>query len=140
MRQRRSSSVRFVRLWWPVIAAALLVALAAAVAGLSLVILASAHGYGRAAQREFPGDEVQALMAIVASDRHSLTERNHAVWALGQLRDARALPVLQKYYTGGPCDHARYLCQYELKKAIDGCGHSGASVPAFVAKVLGLGT
>jgi hypothetical protein len=116
------------------------VVLAAAIAGFALFILASAHGYGRAAQSQFPGDEVQALMTMVQSERHGLTERNHAVWALGQLRDKRALPVLEKYYTGGPCDHAHYLCQHELRKAIDSCSHRTWSAPAWIAKTLGLET
>jgi hypothetical protein len=48
----------------------------------------------------------------------SLRERGMAVWALGELRDRRALPVLKAHYTGGKCDHATDLCQYELGKAI----------------------
>jgi hypothetical protein len=136
----RSSTWRFVRLWWPVAVVGAAVALAAAIAGLALFILASAHGYGRAAQRRFPGDEVQALMATVQSEGLSLAERNHAVWALGQLRDKRALPVLQKYYTGGPCDHAHYLCQSELRKAVDSCSGRTWSLPAWIARTLRLGT
>ena len=73
---------------------------------------------------QYPGDRVEALMAYVDSDHHSLRQRNRAVWALGQIGDTRALPVLEKYYTGGPCDHANSLCQGELGKAIKAC--SGA--------------
>lgn len=71
------------------------------------------------AVREFPGDGVEALIAVVESEDHPLAERNRAVWALGQTGDSRALPALERYYTGGACDHARRLCQHELKKAID---------------------
>jgi len=67
------------------------------------------------------GDAISALMTFVQSDSHSLKERNNAVWALGQARDNRALPVLRKYYTGGKCDHTRKLCQHELDKAIKLC-------------------
>lgn len=116
--------------------AGVIVVLATGVVVLSLVILSAAHSYGHLAQREFGGDEVQALMAVVDASHHSLADRNHAVWALGQLRDARALPVLQKHFTGGPCDHARYLCQREVKRAIEACGHRSASAPAWIAKVL----
>jgi len=66
-----------------------------------------------------PGDDVAALIAYLQSDSHSLHDRNLAVWALGQARDRRALPVLQTFVTGEKCDHSKYLCQYELKKAID---------------------
>lgn len=71
------------------------------------------------AVREFPGDGVEALIAVVESEDHPLAERNRAVWALGQTGDSRALPALERYYTGDACDHARRLCQHELKKAID---------------------
>lgn len=66
-----------------------------------------------------PGtDRVEALIAIVDDASYSLEERNGVVWGLGRLKDPRALPVLQKYYTGELCDHVRNLCQYELKKSI----------------------
>lgn len=73
------------------------------------------------ASAQYPGDRVQALMAYVASDRNPLPLRNRAVWALGQLGDGRALPVLERHYTGGPCDHSRLICQHELEKAIRLC-------------------
>ena len=65
-----------------------------------------------------PGDDVAALIAFVQSDSHSLHDRNLAVWALGQARDARALSVLQAFVTGEKCDHSKNLCQHELKKAM----------------------
>lgn len=73
------------------------------------------------AAREYPGDRIAALMAYVDSDNHSLRQRNRAVWALGQIGDKRALPMLEKWYTGGPCDHENSLCQRELGKAIKAC-------------------
>ncbi|HPD46491.1 MAG TPA: hypothetical protein P5279_08180 [Anaerohalosphaeraceae bacterium] len=68
-----------------------------------------------------PHDDVAALMDYVAAEGHSLRDRNSAVWAMGQLRDDRVLPVLRQFYTGGKCDHANAMCQRELKKAIDLC-------------------
>ena len=65
-----------------------------------------------------PGDDVAALIAYAQSGSHSLRDRNRAVWALGQARDERALPVLQAFVIGGKCDHRRQLCQHELKKAL----------------------
>ena len=67
------------------------------------------------------GDDVAALLDYVQSSEHTLRDRNYAVWALGQARDERALSVLERYYTGGPCHHDRYLCQGELDKAIKLC-------------------
>ena len=68
-----------------------------------------------------PDDSIAALIDFVDSNEHGIKDRNHAIWALGQLRDDRALSVLEKLYTGGECDHGRALCQYELAKAIDMC-------------------
>jgi len=68
-----------------------------------------------------PGDDVAALLDYVQSDAHPLRQRNNAVWALGQARDPRALPVLEGYLTSGPCDHARDLCRRELGKAVALC-------------------
>ena len=73
------------------------------------------------ALRDFPGDKVAALMALVESERHTFHDKNHAVWALGQLGDPRALPLLRKYYTGGESDMNTSLSQYELGKAIELC-------------------
>ena len=69
----------------------------------------------------YPGDRIEALIAYVNSEDHSLSQRNRAVWALGQIGDKRALPTLEKSYTGGPCDHDSRLCQRELQKAIKLC-------------------
>ena len=66
----------------------------------------------------YGGYSVEALICRVEDANESLREINHAVWALGQLGDRRALPALRKHYTGQPCDHAKELCQRELAKAI----------------------
>ncbi len=74
------------------------------------------------ASQLYPGDKIEALIAYMNSEDQSLQKRNRAIWALGQLGDERALSVLQKFYTGEPCDHSRYVCQHELEKAIKLCG------------------
>lgn len=73
------------------------------------------------AAHPYPGHNIAALLDYVQSDAHSLRQRNHVVWALGQARDPRALPVLEGYLTGESCDHTRHLCQHELHKAIALC-------------------
>ena len=73
------------------------------------------------AMREYPGDRVEAVIAYVESESHSLKERNMAVWALGYLGEKRALPVLKRHLTGESCEHDKYLCQGELAKAIKKC-------------------
>ncbi len=68
-----------------------------------------------------PGDDVAAMLDYVQSETHPLRERNYVVWALGQARDPRGVPVLERYLTGEPCNHAECLCQGELEKAIALC-------------------
>jgi HEAT repeat protein len=103
--------------WLAVLIVALL--LVAGFAAIKWSIHADVSDATELALREYPGDDVLALIAFVESDEHSLPARNRAVWALGQLGDARALPTLERKYTGETCDHARRLCEHELKKAID---------------------
>jgi uncharacterized protein YkwD len=75
-------------------------------------------GASHIAMVQFKGDKVEALIALVNCEECSLNDRNIAVWALGQLRDKRALPTLYKYRTGKSCNHLRSICQYEIAKAI----------------------
>jgi hypothetical protein len=72
----------------------------------------------RVAQKQFPGDRVEALISLVECESCDMTDRNHAVWALGQLDDPRSLPILEKYYTGKPCNHWTNLCQEKLSIAL----------------------
>ncbi len=106
---------------WPV---GLALMLLAGYGGLVIVAWsgqADAHRSGERAMRAFAGDEVDALMGLAQSEAHPLAERSDAVHALGQIGSERALPVLTRYYTGHECDHSRFLCQTELRKAIDRC-------------------
>jgi hypothetical protein len=81
--------------------------------------------YCSGAQAEFGGDCVEALSAVLRSEHHSYLEKNRAIWALGQLADARALPALREAQTGVPCERPcrrdLHLCQYEIEKAIKWC-------------------
>ncbi len=67
-------------------------------------------------------DCIEALITTLEDESQGYRTRNHAIWALGQLGDKQALPVLQKYYTGyipdkEPLD--KVISQYELEKAIN---------------------
>lgn len=111
-------------------------AVAGALLIVALLAVSWAIGSGvRAASglavREYGGDQISALMAFAGSPSQSLRDRNRAVWALGQLGDARALTILEKHYTGKPCEHNRELCQRELEKAIRLC-RGGLNLPALL--------
>ena len=109
------------RFWWPVVAIAIVFLAFAAFAGLSWRLQAGAYALGAEAMREFPGDEVDALVALARSENRALAERNRAVHALGQIGDPRALPALERLYTGRECQHDRLICQHEVRKAIERC-------------------
>jgi len=111
--------------------AALLIVVMAAAVGASMLVGSGVRDISAAALGGQPGDRISALMAYVETPTHSLQERNRAVWALGQLGDPRALPVLERCFTGESCDHERALCQYELKKAIRLC-RGAANLSALV--------
>jgi len=92
-----------------------------------LMFFASASWIGysvadRCAQAEgkYGQDCVMSLTAQLSDEAMSMEKRNEAIWALGQMGDKRALPVLKSYYTSrtNHCDRQNELCQYELGKAI----------------------
>lgn len=68
----------------------------------------------------YGGDEVTALAKYVDDQTNRFKQRNYAIGMLANLRDARALPVLEKHWTGSDdanCGNGyANLCQYELKK------------------------
>jgi hypothetical protein len=72
-------------------------------------------------------DDVEALMALVADNGLAVADRNRGVWALGQLRDARALPVLESLRVE-VCRHGEDICQHELEKAIALCSGEGPNL------------
>ena len=77
------------------------------------------------AKKEFKGDSVEALMALIESDKFGFQEKNKAIWALGQIGDKRAMPLLEKLNTGevqkAPYNTDKYIVQYSVKKAIKQC-------------------
>ncbi len=85
------------------------------------------------AKWQYDGDCIEALILQLNDEHQGFRARNHAIWALGQLGDSRALPVLEGYYTGNipdkePLDET--ISQYELKKAINLAG-GGTNITAF---------
>ena len=116
--------------------AALIASIVGGLLVLAFTVLQLVIGWGvdRESQKAlalFPGDRIQALIAQVDCPTCDLAHRNHAVWALGQLRDKRALSVLYKYRTGQPCNHLRFICQYEISKAIRWTEGNGYMLPQF---------
>lgn len=109
---------RSFRKWAIRVTAIVFIALFGFIILAELMIGLGARKFTQIAQGRFPGDRVVALMSMVECESCSMRDRNHAVWTLGQLADRRALPVLEKYYTGEKCDHSNKICQYELEKAL----------------------
>jgi len=74
------------------------------------------------AKSKYEGDCVQSLSQLVDDESNSLAERNHSIWALGQMGDSRAKEIIEKYYTGDIPQREKYnqvLSQYEMKKALN---------------------
>ena len=86
------------------------------------------------AKWEYGGDCVEALITQLKDEHQGFRTRNHAIWALGQLGDPRALSVLESYYTGNIPDREpldEMVSQYELKKAVD-LAKGGTNITAFI--------
>jgi len=84
------------------------------------------------------GDCVTALIHLLNDEGKGFKARNSAIWALGQLGDARALPVLQSYYTGNipPREPlSKTISQYELKKAIQ-LTNGGLNISAIIWRTM----
>ncbi len=116
---------------------------------LFFIISASWIGYEvknqcQEAQRDYGGDLsagkvdcVEVLISLLKDENRSFRARNDAIWALGQLGDARALPVLENLYTGDIPDREPYdgvISQYELKKAIN-LTSGGVNLSALVWRI-----
>lgn len=100
----------------------------------SLTIGSSVEDTCETAIKKYQGDCTKALTQTLKDEKNSYRERNSAIWALGQLGNKKALPVLQNYYTGKipekePLDQT--ISQYELKKAIK-LLEGGTNLSAFV--------
>ena len=104
-----------------------LAAIGVSIFALMFIISATLIGYDvkdqcRLAQQTYSGDCVEALIAQLDDENAAYGTRNTSIWALGQLGDSRALPTLQRYYTGIIPKREKWdevVSQYELKKAIN---------------------
>lgn len=87
------------------------------------------------AKRQYKtSDCVEALIDQLEDEHQAFRSRNNAIWGLGAMGDRRALPVLQKYYTGNIPDREPLdgmISQYELKKAID-LANGGLNITAWI--------
>ena len=88
-------------------------------------IFADVKGICNHAKEEFNGDVITSLTKLLNSDKYGYKDKNDAIWAMGQIGDPKALPVLESFYTGKPCERPcslnKSICQRELKKAIQAC-------------------
>ncbi len=86
------------------------------------------------AKKQYEGDCVEVLVGLLNDEKQGFKARNSAIWALGQLGDSRALPVLKSYYTGNIPEREplnETISQYELKKAVN-LTSGGVNISAFI--------
>ncbi len=92
----------------------------------------------QSATTSYGGTCPDSLIMSLQDDTNSFKSRNDAIWALGQIGDPKALPVLQSFYTGIIPDREPYngtISQYELKKAIN-LTSGGTNISAFIWRAL----
>lgn len=87
----------------------------------SLWIGSDVRRYCKSAKKIYTGDCVSALSEMVDDTSMPLRDRNHAIWALGQIGNPKALSYITKNYTGKTPEKESLdtkLSQYEMTKAI----------------------
>jgi hypothetical protein len=86
------------------------------------MIYSSVAAFTQEAQEVYGGEPVPALIALLEDENASYENKNNAVWALGQIGDKRALPVLNELFTGEvqerPYDATAYIIQHTVRKAV----------------------
>ncbi len=123
--------IKIIRKRWKLICLTAVVVLCVFYVGGSYVIGRQVREMVSVAQASESGDPISALLSVLKSSAFSLSEKNSAVWALGQLGSPRALETLEAMHIGEECEHSQGLCQYELEKAIELC-QGGANPGALI--------
>lgn len=113
-----------------------ILAAATGLLGLRVDITRDIDAISGQALTAYPGspDRVSALMSFLTDEGRPLADRDRAVWALGQLRDSRALPLLWSYKREGECRHGTDLCPRELAKAVALCENPGPDLLRIAAR------
>ena len=73
------------------------------------------------AKERYGGNCTEALIQALEDESNPFGRRNTAIWALGQLGDKRAEPVLESMFVGEISDREPWngtISQYELSKAL----------------------
>ena len=94
--------------------AGLIVSIWGVTASMKLV----ANEIGEKAANVFHKDNVESLLLLIESGSHSSKEKNDAIWALGVLKDRRALGRLETLLTDKERAPAEKMCTSEIEKAI----------------------
>ncbi len=87
----------------------------------SLWIGSDVKRYCKTAKKYYRGDCVSVLSEMVNDASMPFKDRNHAIWALGQIGNPKALSYITKFYTGKIPEKESpdtQLSQYEMKKAL----------------------
>jgi len=74
--------------------------------GLKWIINAEVNRLANHAVEHFQKDRIESLIALVWSGEFDIGQKDNVIWTLGILEDKRALPLLDSFYIGEPCDHA----------------------------------
>ena len=86
--------------------------------GLRVWIWTDANKFAEKTAEQFKTNKTEALLLLLDSEKYTFKEKNKAIWALGVLKEKKALTKLELLHTGEECQHDSALCQYELYKAI----------------------
>ena len=100
----------------------------------SLWIGSDVRRFCKTAKKYYGGDCVSSLSEMVDDRGMPFKDRNHAIWALGQLGNPKALTYLTKYYTATIPEKESLetgLSQYEISKAI-GLIQGGVNISAII--------
>ncbi|HEX38366.1 MAG TPA: hypothetical protein ENG70_05910 [Candidatus Cloacimonetes bacterium] len=81
------------------------------------------------AKQEYGQDCVNSLARFIKSDEHTIKKKTHAIWALGQLADARAITYLKEFQKKFDCedDSKKSKICYEILKALKWCEQGNAT-------------